>query len=104
MIEKFAYLILMFVFSVLPTLYFWAKHHKFLIKYYRIFIYAIIVTTIGGYFWDYIAIKDGIWYFPNILDIWILGIPIEEWLFFWVTTIGIVTITLSFIGGKNGRR
>ncbi len=98
---EFAYVILMLLFYILPTIYFWARHHKFLIKHYRIFVYALVITTIGGYIWDYLAIKDGIWYFPNVIGLWIFGIPLEEWLFFWVATIGTITFTLSFIGEKK---
>lgn len=52
-----------------------------------------------AYVWDYIAIKDGVWHFTNILGIWIFDIPLEEWLFFWLVTIGLVSMILSFIRG-----
>ncbi len=57
---------------------------------------AIIGGIIFGLPWDYLSIKEGIWNFSNerIVGVWLLGLPIEEWLFFIFVTLLFSTITL----------
>jgi lycopene cyclase domain-containing protein len=45
----------------------------------------------GGWAWDGLAVRLGAWYYDpgNILNVWIGGLPIEEWLW-------IVGVTLLF--------
>jgi len=58
------------------------------------------MTIIGGIIfgapWDYIATKNKIWIFSadKIVGIWVLGLPIEEWLFFIFVTLLFTIITL----------
>ncbi|MBI4170725.1 MAG: lycopene cyclase domain-containing protein [Candidatus Aenigmarchaeota archaeon] len=101
MIEQLTYMILLLVFTGLPILYFWLRQYKFLIKFKKIFLYTLIGTSVISFFWDYIAVKDNVWIFHNILGIWILGLPLEEWLFFWFVSFAIVSVILGFIGSAK---
>ena len=53
--------------------------------------------------WDHFAIKDGLWWFPKdeIIGIWFLGLPIEEWCFIFFIGVEITMIALIFTGGKR---
>lgn len=59
-----------------------------------------IVGLLGipiGFIWDYISVNVlSLWsFYPNkITGIWILGLPLEEWLFFVLTSMMIATSTL----------
>lgn len=66
------------------------------VKHWRIFPAVIIITLVIGIPWDYFGIKQGVWFFPGIIGIWIFGIPLEEYLFFvFLAILGALT-TLIF--------
>lgn len=94
----FEYLIWLCIFVWLPTILLWIKFYRILIPLKRVFLYAIIGSLVIAGVWDYIAIKENIWYFPEgrILKLWILGLPIEEWFFIIFVTLFISTITVIF--------
>ena len=60
----------------------------------------VIVGLLGlpvGFIWDYIAVNVlSIWAFnpTKIIGIWIFGLPIEEYMFFVLTSMMIATSTL----------
>lgn len=57
---------------------------------------ALSGTVIGGV-WDLVAVHGfGLWYWreEGIIGLWVLGIPVEEWLFFPLVSVMIATITL----------
>jgi len=91
----YEYLILMLVFVILPLAILWIIKWKTIKKYKLTFILASIGAIIFGFPWDYVSIKSGIWQFTNskILNIWFLGLPIEEWFFFIFVTLLFATIT-----------
>lgn len=66
-----------------------------------------IVGLLGipiGFVWDYISVNVlYLWSFnPNrITGIWILGLPLEEWMFFVLTSMMIATITLLISDRKQ---
>ena len=41
-------------------------------------------SLVGGWAWDALSVKLGIWYYEpaNTVGVWMLGLPLEEWL--WV--------------------
>lgn len=53
-----------------------------------------------AYFWDLFAIRDGLWGFPpqEILGIWFLGLPVEEWVFIFSVSAALSMIVLAFSG------
>jgi lycopene cyclase domain-containing protein len=80
----------------LPILVLWLTHWKALFMYRRTVTLCILSGLLFGIPWDYWAISTRIWEFPpeNILGIWIIGIPLEEYLFLIFVTMLISTITL----------
>ena len=55
--------------------------------------WVLVGALAGGWAWDALAVRLGAWYYDpnNILNIWIGGLPIEEWLW-------IIGVTLLFGG------
>lgn len=84
----YEYLLWLFFFVLLPLSALW------LWKWYALKSYAFLLplTAAGSILfsfpWDYIAIRERIWYFtePQIIGIWLFGLPIEEWLFIVLVT------------------
>ena len=70
-----AYIRLLTVFFLIPEILFLLTHRNSVIKHWRIFPAVSIVAVIVGISWDYFGIKDGAWFFPGIVGIWIFGIP-----------------------------
>lgn len=84
------------LFAVLPVVALFIIKFKVLKKYKLIFLFTIIGSFIFSIPWDYIAIKEKIWYFaePHIFGLWILGLPIEEYLFIIFETMLFTIITI----------
>ena len=78
----------------------WLTHFNLLMKSKRIFIRVLIGCLIFGGLWDHIAIKDGVWFFTNIVGLWFLGLPVEEWVF--IMMIGLSVSSLTLITIKKG--
>jgi lycopene cyclase domain-containing protein len=55
--------------------------------------WALAGALIGGWAWDALIVRIGGWYYDpnNILNIWLVGLPLEEWLW-------IAGVTLMFGG------
>ncbi len=57
-----------------------------------------IVGMVLGWVWDYLAIHYlKIWSFnpDKILGVWLLGLPLEEWLFISLVCMSVSTLALS---------
>ncbi len=86
----YEYPLWLLVFVIVPLIFLFVRF-KELKRYKLTFLFAVIGSTIFSLPWDYIAINEKIWYFtePHIFGFWLLGLPIEEWIF-------IVFVTLLF--------
>ena len=75
------YIFYALLFLVIPSIYFIFRAEKTLDE--KRFLLVILVSLLGGFLWDSIAIYLKIWSFPkeNIL-IWFYGVPLEEFIFF----------------------
>lgn len=73
------------------------------VNHWRIFPAVIIITLAIGIPWDYFGIKEGVWFFPGIMGIWIFGIPLEEYLFFVsIAILGVLTTLIFYeMGAKK---
>lgn len=98
------YAIWLLIFVILPLVILWIIRFKDLKKYKIVFFLAPIGSIIFSLPWDYIAIKEKIWLFtePHIFGIWLLGLPIEEWLFIIFVTLLFSTVT-TLLWEKFGR-
>lgn len=88
-----SYTKLALVFLILPIIFFAFRREEQINekKYLIVIIFSILVTI----FYDTIAQTTWLWRFPNeSVSIWILGIPIEEYIFgFWFPTVVIGVYT-----------
>lgn len=72
--------------------------YRDLVRYHwRIFPALAVTSEAIGVPWDHFAIKDGLWNFPGyIVEIWFLGIPLEEHLWIIFVTWLMALIVLFF--------
>lgn len=77
------YLAVLIVSGIFPLLLsFYPKLHFYQHKKALVFSIGLIVLIFGG--WDIIATHRGHWYFnpEGVGRVWIVNLPLEEWLFF----------------------
>ena len=99
----YEYLKWLFLFLAIPLAIIWIYYFKILKKYKKTFIAVIIGSLIFGIPWDYMAIKEKLWYFAEqkILGIWIAGLPLEEHLFILLFGLLVSSTTLILKGEKK---
>jgi lycopene cyclase domain-containing protein len=85
------YIIWLGLFIGLPLLVLLIVARRALWRQRRAIGWVLAGALAGGWAWDALAVRLGAWYYDpsNILNIWIGGLPIEEWLW-------IVGVTLLF--------
>ena len=95
MTAEFTYLLLLAIFIIMPAMAITLLNLKTILRYKMVLLGAYIVLPVL-WLWDYLATTDRVWYFVNILGLWILGIPIEEVLLivFLILFVSSITITL----------
>ena len=84
------------IFVILPTIVMWIWKFDHLKKYWIVFVLAPIGSLIFSIPWDIISVRENIWYFkePYIWGLWIMNLPIEEWLFIILVTLMISTLAV----------
>lgn len=57
---------------------------------------SMALLFIIGYLWDAFAIHAGWWYYEpsQVVGIWLLGMPLEEYIFIFATSLFYILITL----------
>ena len=90
--------------SIIPLIILWIIKFKILKKYVSAHLFTILCSILCSAPWDYISIKKGIWYFtePEILGIWFLGLPLEEWMFITFVSLFICSGTVLMINRFGG--
>ena len=90
-----------YVFVPMVILFAWKK--DIIMKYKKTVILGGIGSLVFAVPWDHFAIKEGLWWFPEneILGIWFLGLPLEEWLFISFIGMEITMMALIYMGEKN---
>jgi lycopene cyclase domain-containing protein len=91
MFGKLTYLIWHIVFLYSIILFLWLRWRTLFWRRRRAFAWAVLGSLIGGWAWDALAVQLDLWHYdPNhIIGWWLIGLPIEEWLW-------IVGVTLMF--------
>src|SRR3712207_1144842 len=93
------YLIWLALFIGLPLLALAALAPRPLWRRRRALGWTLAGALVGGWAWDALAVRLGAWYYDsrNILNVWIGGLPLEEWL--WIVGVsllfGCVTIVIK---------
>ena len=54
-------------------------------------------ALVGGWAWDAWAVQFGVWFYDpsNIVNLWIFGLPLEEWL--WISGVTLMFGALTVI-------
>ena len=91
---------------LVPTIILWALYFETLKRYARIYVVAVVCTLAISVPWDLISVRERIWYFtePQIVGVWLFGLPIEEWSFYILVTLLFATMTVLLwerFGDKN---
>jgi len=97
MFGPYTYLVFMLIFLGIPIIYFWVRCYSLLARNREIFFQIVPVALVFGIAWDIFAVKNGVWTFRNVTDVWFLGLPVEEWIFFILYSIAIASAALFFI-------
>jgi lycopene cyclase domain-containing protein len=84
------YLIWLALFMGLPMLWL-LRRNAALQRQRRTLALISLGALAGGWVWDTLSVRLGVWYYSpdNVTNLWIVGLPIEEWLW-------IVGVTLLF--------
>lgn len=63
----------------------------------RALAWTLVGSLVGGWLWDAIAVRIGIWRFDasHIAGIWFLGLPLEEWL--WIAGVTLLFGSLTVL-------
>jgi lycopene cyclase domain-containing protein len=98
MFEQWTYLIWLALFIGLPLLGLWLRGRSALPQQRRALAIISLGALAGGWAWDALSVRLGVWYYApaNGMNFWIVGLPIEEWLWILGVTLmfGMLTILL----------
>jgi lycopene cyclase domain-containing protein len=95
----YSYLWWLLLFALFPLVFLYLLNRKVLNSHKKVLLFAAIGGIIFGFPWDYLAIQERIWYFtkPQIIGVWILGLPLEEYIFILLETLLFATITVILL-------
>ena len=102
MFGQFTYFAWLLLFLALPLLLllrwraeFWTRR--------RALAWMLLGSLAGGWLWDAASVRLGIWFYtPNhIVGLWLLGLPIEEWL--WIVGVTLLFGALTIRLVESGR-
>ena len=93
--------LVIFVFIPMAIMVTWKKN--LLLKFKKTIVLCGIGSLVFAVPWDHFAIRDGLWWFPEneILGIWFLGLPVEEWCFIFFIGMEVAMMALIYMGEKN---
>lgn len=80
-LSAFGYVRFLTFFGVIPVVLGFLVFHRYLTRYVRLILLVVGISIIVYFPWDLLALRDKVWYFRNYLNIWILGVPLEEYFF-----------------------
>lgn len=102
MFSHYTYLIWLIFFIGLPciSLLYW---QRLLWRQRRALALTTLGSLVGGWTWDVLAVRFGAWYYdPNhISGQWILGLPLEEWL--WIIGVTLMFGALTVVLAERAR-
>jgi lycopene cyclase domain-containing protein len=92
----YSYILWLTFFVLAPLCVLWVIYFRTLSKYWDAVLFAVIGALIFSFPWDYISIKEHIWYckLPYIVGLWVFGLPIEEYLFIILVTLLLASILI----------
>ncbi len=93
------YLIWLALFVALPIVLLAVWRPAALRRRWQALAWTLAGALVGGWAWDYLAVRLGAWYYDDghIAGIWLGGLPLEEWL--WIVGVslmfGMATVLLK---------
>lgn len=102
MFGNFTYLLLLLLFVGLPLLALIWRWPDALWRQRRALGWTTLGSLVGGWAWDAVAVRWGIWYFEpaHIAGLWFLGLPLEEWIWIVGTTGLFAALTVVLMEGQ----
>ena len=93
----YSYPIWLLLFIILPLVLLWVFAHKTLRKHARLLGFTALGCLAVSVPWDILSVQDGIWYFtePHILGVWVLGLPIEEYVY--IVGVGLLACIVTLL-------
>ena len=94
----YPYLIFLLIFFALPLTILGFLYWKEILKYRRTILWSLLFVYTIGWFWDWLSYKTGVWRYDSAetLGIWISGIPVEEFIgFYLLGTLFIVSVVIG---------
>ena len=97
MFGKLTYIIWLSLFIGLPLLLIVWRWPHLLRRQGRALALTALGALVGGWAWDALAVRLGVWFFnpANMLNLWFLGLPLEEWL--WFTGVSLMFGSLTVV-------
>jgi lycopene cyclase domain-containing protein len=99
MASNLTYIIWLILFIGLPLLALAILAWRSLWRRRRALGWTLAGALVGGWAWDALAVRLGAWYYDahNILNLWIAGLPLEEWLWIAGVTLlfGCATVVIA---------
>lgn len=96
MVAEFTYITLLSVFVILPTLFTVLTNIKTIIRYKLVILGCFSILPVSM-IWDYLATTNNVWYFVNIMNVWVFGLPIEEIILMSSLIIFVSSVTLILL-------
>ena len=93
---ELTYMTLLSVFIVLPMLSVILLNLKTIAKYKLVLLGALVILPVTM-IWDYLATANNVWYFVNIMGVWVFGLPIEEIIFMASLILFVSSVTLIIL-------
>lgn len=96
---NYSYLIYMLIFTLTPTIILWVLNFNFLKRNLKIILIIILLAVVYQLIADPFAENSKAWFFSEdkILGIWIFNFPLENILFFILTSLATSSAVLTFI-------
>jgi lycopene cyclase domain-containing protein len=99
MFGNLTYMIWLALFIGLPLLALLVAARRAIRRRWRALAWATLGALVGGWAWDALAVRLGAWYYDpnNIVNVWVGGLPLEEWLWIMGVTLlfGAVTVVVA---------
>jgi len=93
---ELTYMTLLSVFIVLPTMSIILLNIKTIARYKIVILCALVILPVTM-IWDFLAITNNVWYFVNIMGIWVFGLPMEEIIFMLSLILFVSSVTLILL-------
>ncbi len=103
MFGQATYLIWLAIFIALPIAILWLRWPREIWGQRRALAWTAAGALVGGWLWDGIAIQAGVWYYDpaSIAGLWLLGMPLEEWL--WIVGVTLMFGSVTVVWMERGK-